>query len=70
MSDLEAVVKMIIKDLRPTSLVEKEGFRDLVSLLKPWYTMVSWQHITKHLPQFLIGCQDSLDSRWKCLRVT
>ena len=59
----EAAVKMIIKDLCPISIVEKEGFRDLVALLEPWYTMVSRQHITEGLlPQFLTRCQDSLDS--------
>ena len=59
----EAVVKMIIKDLRPISIVEKEGFRDLVALLEPRYTMASRQHITERLlPQFLTRCQDSLDS--------
>ena len=59
----EAMVKMIVKDIRPISIVENEGFRDLISLLEPRYTMVSRQHITRRiLPEFLSRVQHSLDS--------
>jgi len=59
----EAVVKMIVKDIRPISIVENEGFRDLVSLLEPRYTMASRQHITRRiLPEFLSRVQCSLGS--------
>ena len=49
----DAVTKMAIKDLVPIRIVECEGFRDLLSLIEPWYRMVSRDHIQrKLLPQF------------------
>lgn len=35
----EAIVNMIIKDFQPLSLVEDEGFRELLQLLEPSYVL-------------------------------
>ncbi|XP_029910731.1 zinc finger BED domain-containing protein 4 [Myripristis murdjan] len=34
----EAIAKMIVRDLQPTSMVENQGFRELLQLLEPRYT--------------------------------
>lgn len=34
----EAIAKMIVRDLQPTSMVENKGFRELLQLLEPRYT--------------------------------
>ena len=36
-------MEMIIRDIIPTHIVEKPGFRNLILLLEPKYTMVSRQ---------------------------
>jgi len=33
----EAVAKMIVRDLQPVSIVENQGFRELLQLLEPRY---------------------------------
>ena len=38
-----AIMEMIIRDIIPTHIVEKPGFRNLILLLEPKYTMVSRQ---------------------------
>ena len=40
-----SIMDMVVKDLIPAHIVEKEGFRDLVQLLDPKYTIVSRQSI-------------------------
>lgn len=37
----EAIVNMIIKDCQPLSLVEAEGFRELLQLLEPSHVLPS-----------------------------
>uniref|UniRef100_H3CCS6 BED-type domain-containing protein n=1 Tax=Tetraodon nigroviridis TaxID=99883 RepID=H3CCS6_TETNG len=41
----EAIVNMIIKDCQPLSLVEDEGFKELLQLLEPSYVLPSRQPI-------------------------
>uniref|UniRef100_A0A1X7VAT2 HAT C-terminal dimerisation domain-containing protein n=1 Tax=Amphimedon queenslandica TaxID=400682 RepID=A0A1X7VAT2_AMPQE len=36
---------MVVKDLRPSSIVESEGFKDLLEVLDPRYTIVSRQYL-------------------------
>ena len=60
----EAVVKMIVKDIRPISIVESEGFHDLVSQLELCYTMASQQYITRRIlpsfwAEFVVPCVPS-----------
>lgn len=45
----EAIAKMIVRDLQPVSIVEKEGFRALLQLLEPRYTPDSQQNIQSQL---------------------
>ncbi|CAL9703073.1 unnamed protein product [Knipowitschia caucasica] len=45
----EAVAKMIVQDLQPVSMVEKEGFRALLQLLEPRYTPDSQHYIQSQL---------------------
>ena len=40
-----AIADMIIQDVIPAHIVEKHGFRNLILLLDPRYTMVSRQHM-------------------------
>jgi len=42
-----AITKFICKDLRPYSVVENEGFRDLVHLLEPRYVIPSRPHFSE-----------------------
>lgn len=35
----EAIAKMIVRDLQPVSIVENIGFRELLQLLEPRYTL-------------------------------
>jgi hypothetical protein len=44
-----AIAKMMVKDLEPFSLVEREGFRDLVRLLEPRYEMPHRQYFSRTL---------------------
>ena len=44
-----AIIQMLITDIRPLYTVENEGFKNLIKLLEPRYTMVSRQHIQKKL---------------------
>ena len=50
------IVNMLITDIRPLHMVENEGFKNLISLLEPRYTMVSRKHIQNKLlpPQLSI----------------
>ncbi|KAK3890989.1 hypothetical protein Pcinc_005154 [Petrolisthes cinctipes] len=47
----DLVVKMIVKDLQPLSIVEEEGFRELVTALDSRYTLPSRRELVRtHLP--------------------
>ena len=41
----EGILKMVVKDLRPSSIVQYKGFKDLLEVLNPCYTVVSRQHL-------------------------
>ena len=45
----DALIKMIVKDLQPVYIVEREGFRDFVNALEPRYTIVSRKHLQQTL---------------------
>lgn len=45
----EAIAKMIVRDLQPVSMVEKEGFRALLQLLEPRYIPDTQHHIHSQL---------------------
>ena len=45
----DALIKMIVKDLQPVYIVEREGFRDFVNVLEPRYTIVSRKHLQQTL---------------------
>ena len=42
----QSVLSFICKDMRPLSVVENEGFRNMMTTLEPRYTIPSRQHIT------------------------
>ncbi|XP_013885882.1 zinc finger BED domain-containing protein 1 [Austrofundulus limnaeus] len=42
----ESVIYFICKDMRPLSVVENEGFRNMMKTLEPRYSIPSRQHIT------------------------
>lgn len=44
----EAIVKMIVTDLQPVSMVENQGFRELLQLLEPRYSP-ECQHYVQNL---------------------
>ncbi|XP_073488938.1 E3 SUMO-protein ligase ZBED1-like [Aquarana catesbeiana] len=43
----DSVVKMLVTDMRPLSMVEDRGFRSMISVLNPGYTLPSRTHFTK-----------------------
>ncbi|KAM4609957.1 zinc finger BED domain-containing protein 4 [Polymixia lowei] len=45
----EAIAKMIVRDLQPASMVENQGFRDLLQLLEPRYTPEPWHYLQSQL---------------------
>ncbi|XP_029291389.1 zinc finger BED domain-containing protein 4 isoform X2 [Cottoperca gobio] len=45
----EAIAKMIVRDLQPVSLVENQGFRELLQLLEPRYTPEPQHYIQSQL---------------------
>ncbi|TRY96253.1 hypothetical protein DNTS_033469 [Danionella cerebrum] len=45
----EAITKMIIRDLQPPQIVEYEGFRELLQLLEPRYTLVPYPYMQQQL---------------------
>lgn len=47
-----AILQFIVKDMRPFSVVENSGFKNLVAVLEPRYTIPSRQHFSvKALPE-------------------
>lgn len=45
----EAIAKMIVRDLQPVSIVENQGFRELLQLLEPRYTPEPQNYIQSQL---------------------
>ncbi|KAM6983050.1 zinc finger BED domain-containing protein 4 isoform 1-T1 [Tautogolabrus adspersus] len=45
----EAIAKMIVRDLQPVSIVENQGFRELLQLLEPRYTPEAQHYIQSQL---------------------
>ncbi|KAM9342458.1 zinc finger BED domain-containing protein 4 [Pholidichthys leucotaenia] len=45
----EAIAKMIVRDLQPVSIMENQGFRDLLQLLEPRYTPEPQHYIQSQL---------------------
>ncbi|KAM3618554.1 uncharacterized protein V6R79_021792 [Siganus canaliculatus] len=45
----EAIAKMIVRDLQPVSIVENQGFRELLQLLEPRYTPERQHYIQSQL---------------------
>ncbi|XP_041656208.1 zinc finger BED domain-containing protein 4 [Cheilinus undulatus] len=45
----EAIAKMIVRDLQPVSIVENQGFRELLQLLEPRYTPEGQHYIQSQL---------------------
>ena len=41
----DALIKLIVKDLQPVYMVEREGFREFLNVLEPRYTLVSRKHL-------------------------
>ncbi|XP_026188135.1 zinc finger BED domain-containing protein 4 [Mastacembelus armatus] len=54
----EAIAKMIVRDLQPVSIVENQGFRELLQLLEPRYTPEPQHYIqTQLLPAYAYQAQ-------------
>ncbi|XP_068180935.1 zinc finger BED domain-containing protein 4 isoform X2 [Antennarius striatus] len=54
----EAIAKMIVRDLQPVSIVENQGFRELLQLLEPRYTLERQHYIqTQLLPAYAYQAQ-------------
>ena len=50
-----AITQFIVRDLRPYSVVQNEGFRNLVRVMDPKYTLPSRQHFSeKEVPQLYL----------------
>jgi len=43
----DAILSMLVTDMRPLSMVEDEGFKKMVSILNPGYILPSRTHFTK-----------------------
>ncbi|XP_040048762.2 zinc finger BED domain-containing protein 4 [Gasterosteus aculeatus] len=54
----EAIAKMIVRDLQPVSIVENQGFRELLQLLEPRYTPEPQHYINSQLlPAYVYQAQ-------------
>ncbi|XP_068589851.1 zinc finger BED domain-containing protein 4 [Cebidichthys violaceus] len=54
----EAIAKMIVRDLQPVSIVESQGFRELLQLLEPRYTPEPQHYIQSQLlPAYVYQAQ-------------
>lgn len=54
----EAIAKMIVRDLQPVSIVENQGFRELLQLLEPRYIPEAQHYIqTQLLPAYAYQAQ-------------
>ena len=47
----QAITKFIVNDLRPISIISGQGFRDMLKLFEPKYTVPSRQTITVQIPK-------------------
>ena len=55
---------MVVEDVIPASMVEKPGFKKLMSLVEPKYTMVSRQHLQYTLlPKKAQSLQESIKQK-------
>ena len=52
----EAIATFVCKDLRPYSVVENEGFKQLVHVLDPHYVMVQRKHLTETVIPMMYTC--------------
>ena len=50
----EAIATFVCKDLRPYSLVENEGLKRLILVLKPHFVMVQHKHLTEAVIPMMI----------------
>jgi hypothetical protein len=53
----KAIAEFVIPDLKPFSTVEGEGFRNLMSVAEPRYTVLSRNHM---VDKFIILCTTRL----------
>lgn len=61
-----AISQFIVRDLRPYSIVENIGFKNLIHVLEPKYTIPSRQHFSdKMIPQIYDDVKDKLKSEVK-----
>ena len=50
------IVRLTVQDLRPTRIVEGEGFQKLMEYCEPGYTILSQKHLNKvMLERFMVG---------------
>ena len=57
----DAIVKMIVKDIQPVYTVERKGFRELLAMLEPRYTMVSRQCLQQSLlPSYFTKVEEAI----------
>ena len=55
------IAQMIVKDLQPAYIIERDGFRDLLELLKPRYVMISRKHLQQTLlPSYQSKAEDMI----------
>lgn len=47
----ESILNMIVKDMRPLSMVDGEGFREMVSAFNPGYTLPSRTYFSRLMEQ-------------------
>lgn len=43
----DSILNMIVKDMRPLSIVDGQGFREMINTFYPGYTLPSRSHFTK-----------------------
>ena len=52
----EEIATFVCKDLRPSSVVENEGFKRLIQVLEPHYVMVQRKHLTETVIPMMYTC--------------
>ena len=63
----EANTTFVCKDLRPYSVVENEGFKQLVHVLDPHYVMVQRKHLTETVIPMMYTCvKDAILTKMQC----
>ncbi|MGH0146677.1 UNVERIFIED_CONTAM: hypothetical protein FKN15_039620 [Acipenser sinensis] len=62
---LNSIVNMILKDLRPISIVEGEGFRKFLELLEPGYQLPSRTFFTQMIEKKYIGTMENIKAKLK-----